>query len=77
MTKEELLQRTYLAGQYGTYRISGNKLMLKVVNAAEPLNEGLELTQEFRVDGDSLVIIGTNTRGETYETRFRRLRPAQ
>jgi len=77
MTKEELLQRTYLAGQYGTYRISGNKLMLKVVSAAEPLNEGLELTQEFRVDGDSLVIIGTNTRGETYETRFRRLRPAQ
>jgi hypothetical protein len=74
MTKEELWERSNLAGQYGTYRISGNKLMLNVVSAADPLNEGLEITQEFRVDGDSLVVIGTNTRGETYETRFRRLR---
>jgi hypothetical protein len=74
LTKEELVERSNLAGQYGTYRISGNKLMLNVVSAADPSNEGLELTQEFRVDGDSLVVIGTNTQGETYETRFRRLR---
>ena len=76
MTREELLERSNLQGQYGTYRVAGNKLILHVVSAADPLNEGLEITQEFEVDGDLLIVTVTNSRGETYETRLRRLRRA-
>ena len=75
MTREELLERSNLQGQYGTYRVVGNKLILHVVAAADPLNEGLEITQEFRIEGNVLVGTVTNSRGETYETRLRRLPP--
>ena len=74
MTREELVERSNLQGQYGTYRVAGNKLILHVTSAADPLNEGLEITQDFRVDGDVLIATVTNSRGETYESRFRRLR---
>jgi len=74
MTREQLLERNLLQGQYGTYRVVDNKLMLRVVSAADPNNEGREITEEFRVEGDLLIVAVTNARGQTYESRFRRLR---
>jgi hypothetical protein len=74
MTKEELLERYQLQGQYGTYRVEGNKLIRMSISAANPNNEGLESTSEFRVDGDTLIVTGQNAQGQKTETRFRRLK---
>jgi hypothetical protein len=74
MTKEELLERYQLQGQYGTYRVEGNKLIRMSISAANPNNEGLESTSEFRVDGDTLIVTGQNAQGQKTETRFKRLK---
>ena len=75
MTKEQLLDRYRMQGQYGTYRVQGNKVIRKIVAAANPNNEGNETTSDFRIAGDTLIITSTNPQKQTIETRFRRLRP--
>ena len=42
MTKEQLVERYNLQGQYGTYRVAGNKLTRRTISAALPDNEGRE-----------------------------------
>ena len=74
MTKEQLVERSNMQGQYGTYRVAGNKVTRKIVSAAAPNNEGREVMAEFRVEGDTLIVTGTNAQGQTTETRFKRLR---
>jgi hypothetical protein len=74
MTKDELLARTTgTQGQYGTYRVEGNKITRKIISAADPNNEGREIAAEFRIEGDSLIVTNKNLQGETVETRYRRL----
>jgi hypothetical protein len=63
MTKEQLLERLDMQGQYGTYRIEGNRLTRKVLSAADPTNEGREATVEFRIEGDTLITTGTGSGG--------------
>jgi hypothetical protein len=75
MTREQLLERLNLQGQFGTYRIVGNKVIRQVVSAGNPINEGREVTMEYRVEGDTLVLIGANVDGVVVENRYRRLRP--
>jgi len=43
---------TGVQGQYGTYRVEGNKVIRKIVSAADARNEGPEDTLEFRIEGD-------------------------
>lgn len=74
MTKEELLERYQMQGQYGTYRVDGNKLIRKSISAANPNNEGRETTQEFRLEGDILIVTGQNAQGQKTENRFKRLK---
>jgi hypothetical protein len=74
MTREQLLERGDMQGQYGTYRVDGNKLTRRIISAADPNNEGRDAAQEFKVDGDVLTITNTNQQGQKVETRFRRLR---
>lgn len=74
MTREQLLERGNMAGQYGTYRVAGTKFTRRIVSAADPSNEGREVVGEFRVEGDMLTITAPNAQGQTTETRFRRLR---
>jgi hypothetical protein len=74
MTREQLLERYEMQGQYGTYRIEGNKLIRRAVSAANPTNEGVEIVSEFRIDGDTLVTTGINVGGSRFENRYRRLR---
>jgi hypothetical protein len=73
MTREELLERYQVQGQYGTYRIEGKKLIRKSISAANPNNEGLEATSDFRVDADTLIVTSQNAQGQTQEVRFKRL----
>jgi hypothetical protein len=60
-------------GQYGTYVVQGNKLIRKTVSAAAPINEGREITAEFKVEGDTLILTTKNNEGQTLENRFKRL----
>ena len=73
-TREQLLERSNAAGQYGTYEVSGTRFTRRIVSALEPSNEGREVTAEFKIDGDTLIVTGTNPQGQSTEQRFRRLR---
>ena len=61
-------------GQYGTYVVRGNKLTRKTGSAANPINEGREISSEFKVEGDTLIVTTKNDQGQMVETRFKRLR---
>ena len=74
MTKEQLVERYNLQGQYGTYRVAGNKLTRKILSAANPDNEGRESTVDFRIEGDVMITTSTGTDGTVTETRQRRLK---
>ncbi len=74
MTLSQLLERSDVQGQYGTYRIAGNKLTRNTVSAADPNNEGREFVAEFKINGDDLIVVGPNLQGQSIETHFRRLR---
>src|SRR5215471_12478727 len=71
MTKEELLNRFQLLFAWrGTYTVSGNTLTRRIISHSNPNVEGTELVQEFRIEGDDLLIL---TRpGSKAEARFRR-----
>ena len=69
-----MLERGNLQGQYGTYRVAGNLLTRKIISAANPNNEGRENSAEFRIQGDTLTLLGTNAQGQKTENTFRRLR---
>ena len=74
MTRDQLFERGNIQGQYGTYRVAGSKLTRRIISAADPNNEGLEVTGDFKIEGDMLTITATNPQGQSTETRFRRLR---
>lgn len=74
MTKEQLIERYNLQGQYGTYRVAGSKLTRKIISAAAPDNEGRESTTDFRTEGDMLIVVSKNADGQSTEARYRRLK---
>ena len=70
MTKEELLHRFQnLFAWRGTYTVSGNTLTRRIISHTNPNIEGTEFVQEFRIDGDLLILTRPGTK---FETRFRR-----
>jgi hypothetical protein len=74
LTKDEAIDRLRMQGQYGTYRVQGGKILRKIVAAAFPPNVGREFTQDFRIEGDSLVMSGPNAQGQQVESRYRKLK---
>ena len=63
-------------GQYGTYRVDGNKLIRHIVSALNPNNEGRDVTTEFKIEGDTLIITGAGagpSAAQTIEQRFKKL----
>ena len=74
LTKEQLLDRFRVQGQYGTYKVTGTKVTRHVVSAAAPTNEGRETTSDFQIKGDELILTATNQQGEKNESHFKRLR---
>jgi hypothetical protein len=74
MTKEQLVERYNLQGQYGTYRVAGNKLTRRTISAALPDNEGRENASDFRIEGDTLIVTATGANGVVTESRYRRLK---
>lgn len=74
MTKEQLVERYNVQGQYGTYRVAGSKLTRKTISAVAPDNEGRENTSDFRIEGDVLIVTTTAANGGMTENRYRRLK---
>ena len=80
MTKEQILDRFRLAGQYGTYTIKGGKTLVRsIVSAQNPTNEGQEIVSEFKVEGEVLTLTGSLTgsgpnASVRVERTYRRLR---
>lgn len=62
MTKEQLIERYNLQGQYGTYRVAGNKLTRRTISAASPNNEGRESETDFRIEGDTMILTTAGAR---------------
>ena len=73
-TKEELIDRLRMQGQYGTYRIQGSQIVRKAVAAAAPANVGREFTSDFRIEGETLVTTSQNAQGQKTESRYRKLK---
>ena len=70
MTKEELLHRFQnLFAWRGTYTVSGNTLTRRIISHTNPNIEGTEFVQEFRIEGDLLILTRP---GSKFEARFRR-----
>ena len=75
MTREQLLDRFQVAGLFGTYAVKGNLLSRRIIAAANPLAEGNELTGEYRLEENTLVIVRPNGTQQKVEERWRRLGP--
>ena len=69
-TKEELAKQFGgFRASYGTWKIVDNKLIRTVIAGEEPGSEGKETSEEFRLEGDVLVLRGTQ-----HQARFRRMK---
>jgi hypothetical protein len=73
LTRDELVDRIRIAGQSGTYLIKGEQLIRKIISAVAPANEGREVTFDFRIEGDTLILTRENANSQKIETRFRKL----
>jgi hypothetical protein len=74
MTREELLARFQgVQARLGTYAISDTKFIRKDVATLDPAEEGFDLVQEFRVEGDILTLISTAPKSKAV-ARFRRVK---
>jgi len=73
LTKEQLIDRLRIQGQYGTYKVTGAKVTRHVVSAVSTANEGRETTSDFQVKGDELILTATNQQCEKNESHFKRL----
>ena len=72
MTREELMKQFGgVRASYGTYKVSGNKLTRRLTAGVNPGNEGAEAVQQFRIEGDDLVLKALDAKGES---RFRRMK---
>jgi hypothetical protein len=74
LTREELVARfNYLEARRGTYTVSGNRLTRRDVVHSNPVQQGAEQIQLFRIEGDTLILSAT-TPGRRNEARFRRVK---
>jgi len=69
-TKAELAKQFGgFRASYGTWKIVGSKLVRTLIAGEEPGSEGTETAQEFRFEGEILVLGGPQ-----HETRLRRMK---
>ena len=74
MTKEELLNRfDGVRATYGAYTIAGNKLARKYITILNPNEEGKDMVQIFRFEGDTLILTSATAENKR-EARFRRVK---
>ena len=72
LTPQEFRSRfTGVQAVYGTYTVVGNRLTRNVVGALNPNNEGQQLSDLFRIEGDTLVGWDPATKAESRLKRIR------
>ncbi len=74
LTKDQLVDRLRMQGQYGMYKVTGQKVTRHVAAAAAPANVGRDNTADFQIKGDELIFTATNSQGQKTETHYKRLR---
>ena len=70
-TREELMKQ--FGGvriSYGPWKVSGNKLIRTRTGSEEPAKEGTDTVEEFRIEGDVLILQNQESR----RARFRRMK---
>lgn len=73
MTREELLGRFRgVVVRQGTYKVSGNDLTRTTVTNLDPRTEGESETQQFRFEGDVMIL--TQREQPKRDVRFRRVK---
>ena len=71
-TREELMKQFGgVRASYGTYKVTGTRLTRTVTASEDPGSEGKERIQEFRFEGDVLVLKSPD---DQREARFRRMK---
>jgi hypothetical protein len=74
LSREELLDRFRNVSIFrGKYTISGTRLTRTFDSVSDPNQEGGQAVQDFRLDGDVLILSGTAP-GSQQEARFRRVK---
>ena len=73
MTREELLDRSRVVAVFGTYEVSGNKMIRHRIRSIVPVVEGTDNPQEFRFDKGQLVFRFRTHAGANVESRFKRI----
>jgi hypothetical protein len=69
-TREELMKQFGgFRAAYGTWNVAGNKLTLVTAASEDPAREGTQSVQEYRMEGNVLVLTSANGQREA---RFRR-----
>lgn len=72
LTKEELLERyERVVARYGTYKLSGDKLIRKDLSHSNPNNEGQETERTVRFEEDMIILVEAGTK---HEAKFRRVK---
>jgi hypothetical protein len=74
LTKDELVARfSSVEARRGTYRIDGDRLSRRSEVHSNPNQEGTEQVQQFRLEGDILILSSTDPKSKG-EARFRRVK---
>lgn len=73
LSREELIARfLMIEARRGTYRIDGTRLVRTNSVSANPNEEGTDQIQNFRIEGDVLILTSTDPKSKR-EARFRRV----
>lgn len=74
LNREELIARfSMVEARRGTYRVDGTRLVRTNTVSANPSEERTDQIQNFRIEGDVLILTSTDPKSKR-EVRFRRVR---
>jgi hypothetical protein len=63
----------HVAASHGPYTVAGNVLTRKHVADLDPNSEGVDVVRQFRIEGETLILQGSNADGSKIEARFHKL----
>jgi hypothetical protein len=67
----------HVAAARGTYTVSGNTFSRKHIVDLDPNLDGYDEVRQFRMEGDTLILQGSNPEGSKMEARFHKLTGAE
>ncbi|MGE0407551.1 MAG: lipocalin-like domain-containing protein [Candidatus Korobacteraceae bacterium] len=64
-----------LSASRGTYNVYGTTFIRKHIADTDPNLEGRDETGQYKLQGDTMTVQGTNAAGQKFEATYRRLKP--